>query len=222
VLADPALAADRKRDLARSLIGAQAVPATTELVESAVGARWSRTRDLVDAVELLGDLALLAAAERDGVLDDVEDELFRLGRIIDAERALHVALADRTLPADRKSTLLDDLLAERVHPATLRLVRQLVGHPRGRTLDGGLEELSRLAAQRRQRLVASVESAVPLDDEQRERLGAVLRAAYGREVRLNVEVVPDIVGGIRVRIGDEVIDGTVASRLAEARRRLAG
>jgi F-type H+-transporting ATPase subunit delta len=222
VLADPALPGDRKGGLARSLIEAQATPATTELVEFAAGRRWSRTRDLIDAIELTGVQALLSAAERDGQLEDVEDELFRFGRVVEAEPALRVALADRALPVDRKLAVLDSLIADRVHPATLQLVRQLVSQPRGRTLDDGLQEFSRLAAQRQQRLVAVVETATPLGDEQRERLEAGLRAAYGREVRLNVEVVPEIVGGIRIRVGDEIIDGTVAHRLAEARRRLVG
>jgi len=222
VLSDPALPANRKAGLAHALIEAQAAPATTELVEAAVRARWSRSRDLVDAIELLAIEAVLSAAERDGRLEDVEDELFRFGRILKAQPALRAALADRTVLADRKLALLDTLLADRVHPATLRLVRQLVSQPRGRTLDDGLEDFSRLAAARRQRLIAYVETAVQLDEEHRGRLEAALTAAYGRGVRLNVEVVPDVIGGLRVRIGEEILDGTVAYRLAEARRRLAG
>lgn len=222
VLADPALPGQQKSQLARSLIGAQSAAATTELVEAAVGSRWSSVRDLIDAIELLGIQALLAAAERDGKLEEVEDELFRFSRVVDAEPELRVALADRALPIERRQALLDALLAERAYPATLALVQQLVSQPRGRTLDIGLEEFSRLAAERRQRLVAHVETAVPLDEVRRTRLEGALRAAYGRDVRLNIEVVAEVVGGIRVRVGEEVIDGTVAHRLAEAKRRLAG
>jgi F-type H+-transporting ATPase subunit delta len=226
VLADPALAPEQKGGLAQALLAPHAGPATIELVEGAVRARWSRSRDLVDAVELVAIESVLAAAQRDERLEEVEDELFRFGRILRAEPALQAALAGRAmgdrLPADRKRALLDALLADRVHQATLLLVRQLVSQPRGRTLDDGLEEFSRLAAARRQRLIAYVEAVTPLDDERRRRLAAALKAAYGQAVRLNVEVVPDVLGGLRIRIGDEVIDGTVAHRLAAARRRLAG
>ncbi len=94
--------------------------------------------------------------------------------------------------------------------------------PRGRSLDGGLNALSKLAADRRDRMVAVVTSAVPLSDQQKQRLGDGLAKLYGRRVHLNLDVDPEILGGIQVRIGDEVINGTIADRLAEAGRRMAG
>ena len=95
-------------------------------------------------------------------------------------------------------------------------------HPRGRSLEAGLEEFGRLVAEQRQRLVAVVRSAVPLTEEQKQRLAAWLRATYGRDVHLNVEVDPEVIGGFSVRIGDEVIDTTIVGRIEEVRRRLAG
>ncbi|MFC8911571.1 ATP synthase F1 subunit delta, partial [Streptomyces cinereoruber] len=103
-----------------------------------------------------------------------------------------------------------------------RLVVRLVTQPRGRSLEAGLESLSKLAAARRDRMVAVVTSAVPLSDRQKQRLGAALAKLYGREMHLNLDVDPSVLGGISVRVGDEVIDGTVAERLGEATRRLAG
>ena len=114
------------------------------------------------------------------------------------------------------------LLDGRSRPATERLVTRLVARPRGRSLEAGLEALSRLAAERRGRSVAVVTSAVPLSDQQRQRLGSALARLYGREMHLNLDVDPEILGGIRVRVGDEVINGSIADRLSEAERRLAG
>ena len=103
-------------------------------------------------------------AEQVDILDEVEDELFRFGRILDREPTLRSALTDPSLPDDRKTELLEALLGDRVQDATLVLVREVVLRPRGRTIDRGLEEYGRLAAARRERLVAQVRTAVPLTE----------------------------------------------------------
>ena len=98
---------------------------------------------------------------------------------------------------------------------------RLVTAPRGRSLEAGLESLSKLAAERRDRMVAVVTSAVPLSDPQKQRLGAALAKLYGRPMHLNLDVDPGVLGGIRVQVGDEVINGSIADRLEDAGRRLA-
>lgn len=221
-LSDPGLEPEQKAPLVDALFGTQVGPPAVELLRGAATARWSRAADLVDAVESLAVQALFTVGERAGSLDDTEDELFRFGRVVDREPALRSALADPALPGERKSVLLAALLENRASEATRRLVREAVLYPRGRTLDRALEEYGRAAAARRDRLVARVRSAVPLTSEQTDRLASALHAAYGRAVHLNVEVDPSVVGGISVRVGDEVFDGTIAHRLAEARRRLGG
>ncbi|URM89595.1 F0F1 ATP synthase subunit delta [Streptomyces sp. MRC013] len=222
VLTDPAQAGEAKADLAVRLLSGQVGGETVDLVSGMVRSRWSQSRDLVDAVEELADTADLTAAQKAGVLDDVEDELFRFGRIATSSPELRVALTDRAATATAKGELLRRLLGGRANAATERLIVRLVTQPRGRSLEGGLESLSKLAASRRDRMVAVVTSAVPLTDRQKERLGAVLAKMYGRKMHLNLDVDPAVLGGISVRIGDEVVNGTIASRLDEATRRLAG
>jgi F-type H+-transporting ATPase subunit delta len=176
----------------------------------------------VDALEELAASADLIAAQRDGGLDDVEDELFRFGRIAESSGELRAALSDRVAGGEAKAGLLHTLLGGRANPVTERLVTRLVTAPRGRSLENGIESLSKLAAARRDRMVAEVVSATPLSDQQKERLGAALAKIYGRRVHLNLDVDPAVLGGVRVRVGDEVINGSIADRLDEAARRMAG
>jgi F-type H+-transporting ATPase subunit delta len=222
VLSDPAQPGEQKAALVHALLDGRAGGAAIDLLSGLVRSRWSQTRDLVDAVEVMAVQSEVVAAEREGQLDDLEDELFRFGRIVAGQPDLRAALSDPALPAERKVELLRALLGGKVTAVTERLVTHLVAHPRGRTIERGLEEYARFAAERRERLVALVKVAVPLTEVQKSRLQVVLRRLYGHEVHLNVELDPAVIGGISVRIGDEVIDGTIASRLDGARRRLAG
>ncbi|MFI8193153.1 F0F1 ATP synthase subunit delta [Streptomyces sp. NPDC085946] len=222
VLTDPAQAGEAKADLVQRLLGAQVSGTTADLVSGLVRARWSQSRDLVDALEELANTADLTAAQRTGTLDDVEDELFRFGRIVSSSTELRAALTNRSATTSAKGELLRSLLGGRARATTERLVTRLVTAPRGRSLESGLESLSKLAADRRDRMVATVTSAVPLSDAQKQRLGAALAKLYGRKMHLNLDVDPEVLGGIRVQVGDEVINGSLADRLEDASRRLAG
>lgn len=138
-LTDPAQSGEAKAGLARRLLGNQLGTDSIDLVSGMVRARWSRSRDLVDALEELADTADLTAAERDGTLDEVEDELFRFGRITSGSVDLRAALSGRAGDAGGKSALLHTLLGGRAKPVTERLVTRLVTAPRGRSLEGGIE-----------------------------------------------------------------------------------
>jgi F-type H+-transporting ATPase subunit delta len=221
-LTDPARPADAKADMIRSLLDGKVSAATLDLVAWLVSARWSAPRDLGDATEQLGAVAFAIAAERAGQLDDLEDDLFRFGRVVAGEPKLRSALSDPALPADRKRDLLSALLDGKVSGPAERLITLAALQPRGRSLDANLETYARLAAERRQRLVPLVRVASPLTEQQQERLTAALAGLYGHEIHLNILLDPEVVGGMSVQVGDELIDASVASRLAALRRRLAG
>jgi F-type H+-transporting ATPase subunit delta len=221
-LTDPARDGDARVGLARAVLGEQVGDATGDLLAWVVRARWSVPRDLATAVELLAVEAQVAAAERAGRLDEVEDELFRVSRAVAGAPDLRTALSDQSAPVESRAALVEDLLGGRTTEETRRLVGQAVVAPRGRTFDRTVETYGQVAADRRSRLVATVTAVDPLTEEQRRRLAAVLQRIYGHEVHLNVQLDPTLVGGIRVELGDEVIDGSVESRLDDARRRLAG
>ncbi|MCF2531352.1 F0F1 ATP synthase subunit delta [Yinghuangia soli] len=220
VLTDPARSGESRAAFLAQLLDGQISGEAADLLGGLVRARWSSPRDLVDAVDALSTEAELIGADRDNALDDLEDELFRFGRIVAGERELRSTLADPSVTDTRKAELVSGLLAGRVRPVTQRLVARLVAHPRSRSLEAGLEAYARLAAERRRRMVALVTVALPLTEEQNTRLAAALGRMYGRQVHLNVEIDAEVIGGVRVQIGDDVIDGTVATRLDEAGRKL--
>jgi F-type H+-transporting ATPase subunit delta len=170
----------------------------------------------------LGVEAVLVSAQRHDRLDEVQDDLFRFARVVAGQPDLRLALTDRALPVDRKSDLLTDLLKEKTSVEAARLIDLAVTEPRGRSFETNMERLTAAAAARRQRQVATVTSAVSLNTQQRDRLAAALAAQLGFDVQLNVVIDPEVVGGLRVSLGDELIDGTLATRLDDAQRRIAG
>ena len=222
VLSDPSRERAARTGLAEALLAGKISTTTLDLVTGLVADRWAAPGDLADAAEQLAVLAIAQAADRDGKLDALEDELFRFARIVAGNPDLRAALSNQFVPAEGRASLVRALVAEKVGQPALRLITQAAAHPRGRSLDGALESYANLVAELRERLVAEVHVAVPLTDDQRGRLAAALVAAYGHDVHLNVVLDPGLIGGITVRIGDELIDGSVASRLAELRRSLAG
>jgi F-type H+-transporting ATPase subunit delta len=220
LLADPSTPGEARAGLVDRLLGQQLAAPTLDVARGLVAARWSRLGDLVSAFEALARQALLAVAEKDGSLDNVEDELFRFGRVLNREHELGSLLADTATPADGRISLLDRLTEGKVSPVTAALLRQSVRLPRDRHLDVVSEELAELAAARRDRSVARVATPVALSPEQEQKLTDSLTRLYGRRISLQIELNPSLLGGLVVQVGGEVIDGSVASKLAAARRSL--
>ncbi len=221
-MSDASARPDDRAGLARRLLGSKVSPAALTVVESVVRQRWSRPLDLVEATETLAVEAALDAAEARAELDGVEDELFRFGRIIAGDDDLLRILGDRSAPREGKAALIDRLLAGKVSPVTERLVRNSLTSPNVHNAENVVEKLSEVAARRRGRSVAHVVSAVPLTADQEQRLSALLERLYGRAIGLQVQVDPSVLGGLVIRVGDEISDGSIAHRLEAAGRRLAG
>ena len=221
-MSDASARPDDRAGLARRLLGSQVSPTALTVVEAVVRQRWSRPIDLVEATETLAVEAALDAAEARAELDGVEDELFRFGRIIAGDDDLLRILGDRTAPREGKTALLDRLLAGKVSPVTERLVRNSLTSPNVHNAENVVERLSEVAARRRGMSVAHVTSAVALTAVQERRLSEVLERLYGRSIGLQVQVDPAVLGGLVIRVGDEIIDGSIAHRLEAAGRQLAG
>ncbi len=218
---DPGTPGEARRALTARVLDGRVSEATADVVGAGAVQRWSSSRDLADALEHAGVVAHVQAADDAGSLDEVEDELFRFGRVVGAHPQLRDAFGDRSAPVEGRSALVDDLLADKGTGATRRLAAQAASG-RHRSLVAALEEFAGVVAQRRDRLVATVTVAQPLSSDDSDRLGQALAQQYGRQVHLNVVVDAEVLGGVRVEVGDEVLDGTVHTRVEHARRRLAG
>ena len=217
LLTDPARPGEERARLVTELLDGKVGENAVELVAGVVRSRWSQPRDLAEAIDELSVEAELALAERAGTLDAVEDDLFRFGRILVAEPELVQGLSER-IPVRQRSGLVDSLLAGKANPSAVRLIQRVVAEARGTSVLHGVERLSAIAAAHRERITALVTAVVPLTEAQRERLTAILARGYGKQIRLNVELDPELIGGMTIRIGDDIIDGSLATKLAEASR----
>ncbi|MCK0112332.1 F0F1 ATP synthase subunit delta [Ornithinimicrobium sp. F0845] len=218
-LADPSRESQPKIDLVNRLFSGRVSDEALHVASTVASRRWAAEGDLTATLESFGVEAILAQAEAAGRLSQVEDELFRFGRIVDGTGELRSALTDRRAPAAAKGKVVKTLLGDRSAPETVRLAELAATH-RSTRFDHAIEAYLAIAARRQEQLTAMVTTAVPLTEQQLDRLTSALGSHYGREIRANAVVDPQVVGGIRVDIGDEVIDGTILSRLDEARRRM--
>jgi ATP synthase F0 subunit b/ATP synthase F1 delta subunit len=219
-VADPSSGADAKVQLAERLLSGKVSDAAFDILKTAVSQRWSSTADLIYGVQHIARLALLVRAEREGQIEDVEDQLFRFSRILDSEPQLITLLSDFSSPLDGRISLLNDVLARRASKHTADLLRQSIELLHGERADDTVRDLANLAVSRRGEVVAQVRAAAELTEAQENRLSELLSRIYGHPVSLQLEVDPELLGGLTIAVGDEVIDGALASKLAAAETHL--
>ena len=192
-LADPADDPSPKVRLLETVLATRIGRPALEVCKAAVSGRWSADSDLVGAMEHVAQLALLVRAERDGLVDEVEDQLFRFGRILDSEPQLTTLLGDYTAPAAGRTKLLTDVLenSSGVNAITVALLSQTVELLHGERADEAVLELAELAVSRRGEVVAHVTAAAELSDTQSGRLTEVLTRIYGHPVSVQLQIDPD-------------------------------
>ncbi|MGT2424745.1 F0F1 ATP synthase subunit delta [Amnibacterium kyonggiense] len=216
VLADAGVPTEQRVGLVDRVfasLGAQ----TRSLLGSLVGGRWSTPEDLVEGVEEIGFRAVAARPDAAGL----DGELFTVLQTVESDGRLELALGGAASPLEARLALVDALLKD-AKPATRTIVRHVVQLPRGRKPIEALRAAQAVVASANDQVVALVQTAVPLTAAQASTLAARLEAGYQRKIVLNQVVEPDLVGGVRITVGDDVIDGTVRARLDDLRQRLAG
>ena len=218
-LTDNSVEGENKAGLAQTVFGKALGDPALSLVTEAAGRRWTTSNDLPAALEHLAALVTVRSAGRDG--SKVGDELFAVRRLIDHNQELRSALSDRSRTAEDRSALLNGVLDKQVLPATSVLVGQAITRGRG-SVDSALDEYLDIAAEAMEQTVATVHTARELSAAEQQRLETALSKQYGTTVQIHVVIDEELIGGLRVEIGDDVIDGTVVSRLDDARRLLAG
>ena len=221
-LTDYARDAASKVELSKTVFSGVQSENAFSLLSTMVGLRWSSPRDLGDVIELLGVEAASVGVEKASQLDQLESELFAFAQIVAKNPELRATFALRSTSEVKKSDLVSALLSGKALQASIDLISFLVDHPRGRNLESGLNEFADVISARKARLIAHVVSANPLTSEQTTRLTSALTKMMGHEIRVNVSVEKEVVGGLSIRIADELIDGTLIARLAQADRLLAG
>ena len=218
---DPSTEGSAKVKLAKTIFGGKVSDGARKVLDVAVESRWSSGRDLSDGLETAGVSAHVAAADKAGELDELETELFDFNRVVIGDSELRQVLTDRTIPVGPKAELVGKLIDGKVSNATAALAKQAVAARTG-SFDKAIAAFADTAAARRNRLLAQVRVAYEMGNDEKQRLAVALAAKYGREVHINTIIDPLVVGGISVAVGDQVVDGTVSSRLEDARRRIAG
>ncbi len=214
---DPGTPEGARRALVHGLFDGKVDRAVADLVAEAATLRWAGGRRFAAALERQAVRAQLIAADRRGQLEDAEDQLFRFARLVESNPDLRNVLADRSIDLSKRQELVEGLLTGRATQATILLAKRAVV-ARERTFANTIEGYVTLAAAQKNRVVATVRVAKPLTPGQRERLRDALTQQVGREVAIQEVIDPEILGGVRVELGDEVFEGTVSGRLEAARR----
>jgi F-type H+-transporting ATPase subunit delta len=221
-ITDPARDHEAKSALVTDLFGKSLSQSTLDLMIQLVALRWSRTSDVVHAVEQLAVEAEATAANSDDSLDQVEEELFAFSKVLIANNDLRQVLNSSLDSGDHKAELIKTIFGGKYKPSSVRLLEQLVRVLQRRSIELALLAFIDGVTARHNRLRAVVRSRVDLSPAQREKLAATLTKQMGQPVHISVEIDASVIGGIEVRFADEIIDGTISHRLAEAGRALAG
>ena len=222
VLADPSIDGAAKTELIGSMFG-HLDAAAKQLLGTLVGARWSDSDQLVDGIEEVGIRAIAGASSTVSSNNGgIEGELFEFARAVASDAELELAIGSNLSEPAQKVALVDGLLGRKADAGTVAIVRHLVQSPRGRRIGELLASAAETVAAASNGFVVTVTAAAPLEAAQLKTLSSTLATQYGREPRIDVRIDPSVIGGLRVQVGDEVIDGTIASRLTELRLQLAG
>lgn len=214
-LADPVSPADARAALAERVLGEIGAPARS-IVAHLARQRWSESADILAAID---DAGIRIAVQSSGGAD-IAGEIASFARIVATDPQLELALGGVLGKPDDKAALVQRLLAGRASDATLAILDHLVRVPRGRRIGQLLRGAATEVAAAAGRSLATVTSAREIPAVQLDRLRAGLERQYGRTLQLQQIVDPAVLGGLRVAIGDDVIDGTVRSKFTDLRLKL--
>jgi F-type H+-transporting ATPase subunit delta len=217
-VADPTAEAASKAALVERAFSGKVSGAALAVLSTAAQQRWSEPADVIDGLEEAGVRAIAQSAPASA---SISDELFEVGRAVASDAQLELALRSKLADPAAKVGVVERLLSRKVTEQTVAIVRQLVADPRGRGIRESLRWAQQIVADQKQAVLATVTSAQPLSAAQLDRLRGALTARYGKAIAFNTVIDPSLIGGLRVRVGDDVIDSSIATRLSDVRLQLA-
>ena len=228
-LTDPSRTGDEKSALVKQLVGGKVSADAADIAGGLASSRWAHARDIGDALETLAATVVISVAENKSAvsasgitgLEELENDLFSFNQAVAASHEVQRALSEPQASATAKTVLASRLVPSASEEAKV-LIGQAVTQPRGIKATRLVSRFAELAAKRQQRWIATVSVTRPLTETQASRLQQGMNSLYGRELKVNVKVDPLLIGGIRVQVGDEVLDASVLTRLNELQRQLAG
>ena len=221
LLSDPSAEAGAKAGAAQAVFGKVIAADALDFVTSLVALRWSRGSDLVSAIQDLAVQVVAALAAKSGKLEALEGELFTFQQAVEGDSALQFALANQQATLEARTALVNKLLAGNATAEGALLITEALGAAKHERYSHVLERFGKLVSAAAKRAVAKVTVASELSAAQQERLSSALSKQYGLAIKLNLQVDPSIIGGVRVQIADEIIDGSLVSRLQQAKLQLA-
>lgn len=215
-LTDPARSSQARADLARDVFGSKVSGPVMDLVTGLVRERIDSPAEVLEIMQRAGVETLLISAHLDGRLDQVEEELYRTLEILSDERELRATLQDGAIDLERRQDLVAQVFSS-CQAETVALLRQAVARTDDETLVVYLRYWIELCGQLGKHLIAIVTAAHPLEHDQEQRLADLLERKYSRPVQLHIGIDPSVLGGLRVRVGNDIIDGTLSSRLNDVK-----
>jgi F-type H+-transporting ATPase subunit delta len=213
---DSASKSDLISDLFKKSLGGPAL----SLLAAATALRWSSPSGIADAIEQIAVEAEASAANLGDTLDQVQSEIFHFSKLLIENPDLRTALSERAQSPENKQALLGSIFGTKFAASTNNLLTHSVEGRRARSIEKTIAAYSHAVTARRNRVNAHIKSSIALSDGQAKKLADSLTKKIGQPVHLNIEIDPSVLGGISIRFGDEVIDGTISNRLAEASRAL--
>jgi F-type H+-transporting ATPase subunit delta len=221
ILSDPSGEKKAKAGALQAVFGKAVSKEALEFANTLSGYRWSKGGDLVAAFTQLGVFTIAGIVAKAKKLEALEAELFAFNQALASDRDLQTAFSSRQASLEAKLELIETLTKKKVSEAASILLRNAISNSRNVRLAVMLENFIKQVSAYSSRLVANVTVASELTKSQLERLEATLTKTYGQEINLNVEIDPSILGGVKVQVSGEIIDGSVVARLNQAKMQLA-
>ena len=220
-LTDPSRPVADKVAVLKELLGDNAHPMTMEIMTDLVSRRWSRARDIANAVEDFGVDAMMYYADATDATLQVSIELSELHSALLNLPVVRAKLYDYQATSEARVKLFREVFSGKtLNKVTMRLAEPATCNLRRRRYLETIQWLINKFSRHMGESMVTVTTATPLKKEQIKRLVEVYSAKVGRQVHINSVVDPTVLGGMRIQVGDEVTDNTVVAQLQNLHRKV--